>query len=232
MIPIRQQFTLFAFYFLTASSAAAGPILSGPVTLIDPPPSLENHTLESNSKAVVFREMDLVTVHEDLLLLERPSWKWLGNFQWELVEVSQGVIPAGSKVQTHMIHFDPEATGDALSVSGRIEFAERIIGVLHTPYGLNRTDQFGSELTDYVSRPELLTFLGGFSSFRGIDFRGVPPGQWVSSYSSGGRHHLDFTLLSEGNPAGIRIFTVVPEPVAALAMIQSVLFVFARRFRY
>lgn len=127
------------------------------------------------------------------------------------------IIPAGTVVNSYLVHFDPLGAGFA-TVSGSVFFdpGEMIIGVqTHTPLLYTTDAMLGHPLAGY---PGVFDAFRGFETLPGIDSMTLPPTMDSAS----------FTLFAELGVDHARIITLpVPEPstfaaLAALATLSAI----------
>jgi hypothetical protein len=120
------------------------------------------------------------------------------------------IVPAGTRVQSYLVHFDPVGSGFA-TATGAVFFdlGETIIGVqTHTPLLYTTDGPLGHPLATY---PGVFDAFRAFETLPGTDTVTLPPGMGSAS----------FTLFAELGVDHARIITspVIPEPssIALLA---------------
>jgi hypothetical protein len=123
-----------AVWLISGSSLATINGVSGDAILMAPPASVVPGAVQSDTKVIhSFVERENVVLLEDVEVELSPS----------------GVLTilAGTCVETHLVHFDPEVPS---VVSGGIHFQRPILGVLLTQVALDLTNTaLGSEDTLY-----------------------------------------------------------------------------------
>jgi hypothetical protein len=113
---------------------AAVTFVTGDMVFLYPPPaSVVAGAHESNDEFYVFNEKQSIRLSSDLLTDDYET------------------IPAGTSVNSHLVHFDPVGSpSPAVSVSGSVNFDGDILGLYHTNEGLDNTDStFGLAGTTY-----------------------------------------------------------------------------------
>jgi len=125
-------------------------------------------------------------------------------------------VPAGLRVQSYLVHFDPVGSSFA-TLTGAVFFepGETVIGIqTHTPLLYTTDGPLGHPLATY---PGTFDAFRGFETLPGPDSVTLPPGMASAS----------FTLFAELGVDHARILTApVPEPTS-LAVFGLVLFVIA-----
>jgi hypothetical protein len=117
------------------AAVAAITSTSGAVVKIAPPPSVVDGALQSDTEIRAFDEQQCVTLSSPLQL----DFSAVGG---------SGLIPAGTSVSSHLVHFDP--TGAAsVTLSGSITTDATIIGGMTTQAGLDASDSLGAPGTTY-----------------------------------------------------------------------------------
>ena len=148
LLSILCGFTLLA---VTGSSWAAIVSVSGDISLIAAPASVEPGMLESSSTIWAFNEQQSYTLASDLGVDELAG------------TATMGTIAAGTAVNSYFLHADPLGSStepaDVVSLSGTIHFDRRILGLIwsgttcptcpSTPVYLDASDYLGSLSTLY-----------------------------------------------------------------------------------
>ncbi|MEZ6071640.1 MAG: hypothetical protein R3C10_15585 [Pirellulales bacterium] len=99
-------FLVGALVALIVSPVSAAFMTVGAVQIADPPPtSVVQGATESNTTMIVFSELEDLVLQQDLAVDITTS----GTFGTE-AQLTPGVIPAGTKVSSRFIHFDPVGT--------------------------------------------------------------------------------------------------------------------------
>jgi hypothetical protein len=119
------------------ATAAVAAITStgGAVVKIAPPASVVDGALESDTEIRAFDEQQCVTLTSPLQL----DFSAVGG---------SGLIPAGTSVSSHLVHFDPTGV-QTITLSGSITTDATIIGVMTTQAGLDASDSLGAPGTTY-----------------------------------------------------------------------------------
>jgi hypothetical protein len=118
------------------------------------------------------------------------------------------LVPAGTRVQSYLVHFDPIG-GSFATLTGAVFFdpGETIIGVqTHTPLLYTTDGPLGDPLATY---PDVFIEFRAFETLPGTDTVTLPPGMGSAS----------FTMFAELGVDEARILTfAVPEP-SSLALV-------------
>jgi hypothetical protein len=117
------------------AAVAAITSTSGAVVKIAPPASVVDGALESDTQIRAFDEQQCVTLTAPLQL----TFSAVGG---------SGLIPAGTSVSSHFLHFDPTG-GPSVTLSGSITTDATIIGAITTAAGLDASDSLGAPGTTY-----------------------------------------------------------------------------------
>jgi hypothetical protein len=140
---------------------------SGSLTEISPPTSVLEGSLENTSTAVIFKERSQWTLAADLSVDAI-------NFG-AAVDVSSstavaGIIPAGTMVDSFLVHYDPVGQPTDLNVtvswSAIFELGDEILGIINSDGLLDASDFLGAPATTY---PTGLAFRGTTGSLEGND---------------------------------------------------------------
>jgi hypothetical protein len=124
-----------------AAPVSAAFVTVGSVQLADPPPlSVVQGATESNTTIVTFPELEDVVLLADLAVDITTS----GTFGLE-AQITPGVIPAGTKVSSRFLHFDPVGTPEdpysAFAAGSIIFTSDRpILGVMVLGPALSASD--------------------------------------------------------------------------------------------
>ena len=148
--------SLTAFFLTLFGTNAMADILAtgGGVVRIPPPPSAVINTLESDTEIRAFNERQRVT----LLAPLGVNISAAGVYD-DPADLTPAVIPAGTVIDSHMIHYDIFFTGVGITQTGTVTFRDRILGII--------TDDFAVDATDGLGAPTAYTPSG--LSFRGLD---------------------------------------------------------------
>lgn len=111
-----------------------------------------------------------------------------------------GIIPAGTRVASHYVFFDPAGVINLVSISGSVQFDQDILGLVTTRDNLIASDFLGAVGTSYNS-----------PSARGLE----PPDD--SATISGAREIMT-TLVASSPGDYFRVITVVPAPGTATVL--------------
>lgn len=124
------------------------------------------------------------------------------------------VVPAGTRVQSYLVHFDPIGSSFA-TATGAVFFepGETVIGIqTHTPLLYTTDGPLGHPLAMY---PGVFDAFRGFETLPGTDTVTLPPGMGSAS----------FTLFAELGVDHARIITspVIPEPTPIVLLAAGLL---------
>ena len=139
-----------AFGPLGSAGAQLGPV-SGSVVEVTAPASVLEDTYESDTEIRAFDEAQGVTLAAPLTVdITSPGDYGAGD------DLTPGVIPAGTRVDSHLLHADPAGSPDPLEpviLAGAVTFETKILGVIvldtaADPH-LNDSDGLGAAGTAY-----------------------------------------------------------------------------------
>lgn len=116
-----------------ASAAITG--TSGAVQQVAPPASVAANALNGDHRIVAFDESQCVTLGSGLAVDITPGG-------------DSGTIPAGTKVSSQFLHFDPTGAS-ALTLSGSVTTDGPVLGVITSPGNLAASDSLGAAGTMY-----------------------------------------------------------------------------------
>ena len=143
----------FLATLLTAGAAAAAIVgVSGAVVQIAPPLSVQFDQLQSNTQGFAFDEQQCVVLLQNANVnITEP-----GTYGNDPSSYTPGVIPIGTKVSSHLMHFDPVSDGgDHLVYQGSITTDQDILGIVVFGTTLSETDFLGAPGTLYpTGQPE------------------------------------------------------------------------------
>lgn len=196
---------------LVASGGTAHAVIigtSGSATEIDAPASVAQGALESNAGFFVFEERLSIELISDLAVDTTAP----GSYDAES-DLDFGMILAGTLVDSHLIHFDPEGgSGSTLFTAGSVTFANPIVGVIVLTASLDGSDALLGSLS---------TAYGPFvrRNFRGVELSGNPllngdPDMFAIS-ADRRTFSMDHVAVSQIAVDQFRVLTAVPEPGAA-----------------
>ena len=129
---------------LATSSRADVASTAGAAVEVAPPPSVAPNALESDTEIRVFDEQQGVVLPGPLSVnISAP-----GLYD-DPADLTPAVIPAGTVVSSHLLHFDIIFTGTEISATGSVTFADRIIGVIVNDADVDASDGLGALGTVY-----------------------------------------------------------------------------------
>ena len=119
--------------------------VSGQMTLIAPPPSVEFHELESDTTQFAFNERQCVLLGSDLKVnISTP-----GTFD-DTTDFTNAVIPAGTMVSSHFVHADKIGhTSPPIELEGTIKTDTNVLGIIIRKALLDASDFLGAIGTVY-----------------------------------------------------------------------------------
>lgn len=191
-VALTASLCLLAMVF-AANSLAAIIGYTGSIQQIMPePPDLTLNVLESDQDIRVFDESQNFTLGDDLYVNHLVTGG--GTFYSEAF-LSDGYIPQGTGVNSHLVHFDPT---EGKRLSGSITFSERIIGVI---------------ISNGDNELENSDFLGA-SNFSDENSRGLGLGWWWHDNFtiSDDLKELTVSLYASTVMDEVRVITAVPIP--------------------
>ena len=145
--------TVLSTLLIATSSMAEIVATGGGAVQIAPPPSVVLDALESDTEIRVFNEQQGVTLLAPLAVnITAP-----GLYD-ETGDLTPGVIPAGTAVDSHLVHYDIIFVDQALSQTGTVTFRDRILGVILNDADVDASDGLGALVTTY--QPAGLQFRG------------------------------------------------------------------------
>ena len=185
---------------------------------IAPPPSVEAGALEDSGTAFVFLEQEAVLLSSDLFVDAINPGAEVGGSTNTAVA---GSIPAGTPVDSFLVHFDPvgEPTDLNVTVAWSVVFrsTDRILGLIYSDALLDASDFLGAPGTIY---PTGEAFRGTTGNLEGND--GFI---WSQFFVVGG---LQSVTVSVDH---FRIIVAVPEPTGLAIAASALLACMARRRR-
>ena len=124
--------------------------VSNTVEAIQPPASLANGNLESDTRAFIFLERENVTLDQNVTL----DYTVPGRYSLDFSSRTPETIRSGTQVNSYLIHFDPEDrfSGDPFSslLAGQVTFEQEILGFITVRENLISTSgRLGSPNTNY-----------------------------------------------------------------------------------
>jgi hypothetical protein len=177
---------LFISCFLTTNASAATISTTGAITTLTSPPSdVTLNALESDTEMWVFDEVQGLVLQADL------------NVDFGGTD---GVISAGTEINSHFVHKD--TLGGTVTLSGTATFDGIILGIIASPGNLNTSDS--------------ILGLTGTSYPFGLDRRGTQIGE-VGDSIAFAIDTLILTSATSSRPDQLRVITAVstvPVPAA------------------
>ncbi len=112
--------------------------------LAKPPPSVEEGQLQSANDMFLFLERENVVLPRDIAITTEQRRGTQAHFG-----VEQATLPAGTRVDSYLLHFDPGASEE--SRRGGVRFARPVLGLIARGDQLRATDDlFAAPGTRYV----------------------------------------------------------------------------------
>jgi len=180
--------------------------------LLPPPTNVSQNVLESDVAIFAFPELAAVLLGHDLVV----DASLPGHYD-ELADLTGGVIPAGTAVNSYLLHQDndPDVPGSPLR-TGSVTFQEQILGVLIGDQWLQNTDGLlGLPTTTYGPGPH-----------RGLELWALD--EFTLSEDL---HTLTLTQVTHSFQDQVRIVTAVPEPTTLALLVGGGLMTAFRRRR-
>jgi hypothetical protein len=162
---------------------------TGQMTKISPPPSVELHQLESNTTQLAFDERQCVLLGSNLRVnITTPGRYDLG------INLTPGIIPAGTRVSSHFVQADRVATGPKIVLEGTLTTDAPILGLITSHPRLDGSDFLGAIGTVYPTG-----FSGRAMQFNGRnDFLILDPGlQSVTVHTVNSEHADQVRVITE-----------------------------------
>ncbi len=133
---------------------------TGDVVEVSPPPSVAPGASESNERIIAFDEQQCYTLTQPLTVdISQP-----GTYSPTNPVLTPSVIPAGTVVSSHLLHFDPVgAPLTTVTRSGSATFDADVLGIIVGDTTLTASDYLGATGTTYPTGA-------------GITLRGLEPG--------------------------------------------------------
>ncbi len=157
----RASVAMMLGWTIAIQAVAARPTVSGDVVLTTAPHSLNHNAFESDDNIAIVVERSSVSLLVDLLVDVDGT---PGTYD-ELSDLTGGIISAGTKVSSHILHFDPVGEpGASVLASGSATFSDGpIIGLILTQTSLESSDFLGSIGTSYGGQFRQFELPAGFS---------------------------------------------------------------------
>lgn len=194
--------TLFAASSLLAMASSQASIVSvtgAAVQIAAPGSAVANTSLESNTQARVFNELQNFTLSQAAAVNATTT----GLFD-AASDLTPGTIGIGTLVSSYYLHADPVGAGSVtFRYVGSVTFDADILGIVALNNELLATNFLGAPGTIYPVA----------GTVNGVDF----PDGTDSFTVSGDRRTLNFTLVAWAGADALRVITAgeaVPEPGA------------------
>ena len=130
---------------LTSAVWASVGSVSGEMTLIAPPPSVEFNVLESNTTQFAFSERQCVSLGSPL----KVNISVPGTYD-ELIDLTPASIPAGTRVSSHFVNADKLGQGEPrIELEGTLKTDADILGIIVRQGALDASDFLGAIGTVY-----------------------------------------------------------------------------------
>jgi len=181
------------------SLALKGAFTPAAVLNITPPPSVQLNALESNQSAFFFAER-VSSVLPSAIAVDAT----LPGTYDSVGSLTLGTIPAGTVVDSFLLHADPFDPNNGVFYSGSVSFLNPILGVIALSGSLDQTDVI-------LGAPGTLYPVVGSEPARGFELGS--PDMFVISPDG---KTLSFTTAAGGADDQLRIVTAAspPQPVA------------------
>jgi hypothetical protein len=205
---------------IVAASALAAEITGtiDSLTEIAPPASLLQGALEDTSTAIVFREQREFLLTSDLSVdAINPG----AEVNASGVGGTVGTIPAGTLVDSFLVHYDPvgEPTDLNVTVAWSLIFRDidNILGLIYSDSRLDSSDYLGAAGTTY---PTGISFRGTTGNLEGNDSL-----LWSQFFVVSGLQSVTVEVDQ------IRVIVAVPEPASIALFTAGILAIAALRRR-
>jgi len=195
--------------------------VTGAAAVISPPLDVSTDAFESNTAAWLFAEQQNVTLSQDIAVdISVPGTSPSGGVR----NLSAGIIPAGTQIDSYFIHFD-SVDGDAQNpvvVSGSVTFDRDVLGLMVLSDNLNPSHAYpGLPTTLYSPTGELEIVGGGAGTLTNDQITLSPDRRTVSFNFRNGVGTDDCRIVT----------TAVPEPATWILLATAVVLCGAWRFR-
>lgn len=229
MIKISSILGGFIAVLVSANSLAAIVSVSGDMTQISSPASVEPGMLESSSTIWAFDEQQRYTLTDNLFVDELAGTS------------AAGVISAGTVVNSYFLHADPlgDSTepADVVSMTGTITFDSRILGIIWsgTPCTNCPPSDMYLDASDYLGA--LGTSYPTYDLGRGYEIDSFYAGNGTQDFVSISEDGYSLTMVSSAalplRSDQLRVVTAVPLPLPVYLFGSGlfVLFNLARKSR-
>jgi hypothetical protein len=144
-ILLAAGFAVIAAAALSTGVWAAIQTAAGQMTKIAPPPSVEFNQLESDTTQFAFDERQCVTLAANLKVnITTP-----GTYD-EVIDLTPGVIPAGTRVSSHFVNADKVGLGlPRIELEGTLTTDAAVLGIIIRQGALDNSDFLGAIGTVY-----------------------------------------------------------------------------------
>jgi hypothetical protein len=184
---------------MASAQASIVSVTGAAVQIAAPGSAIANTSLESNTQARVFSELQNFTLSQAAAVNATTT----GLFD-AAADLTPGTISIGTLVSSYYLHADPVGAGGVTyRFVGSVTFDSDILGIAALNNELIATNFLGAPGTTYP----------GAGAVNGVDF----PDNTDSFTVSGDRRTLSFSLLAWAGSDALRVVTAgnaVPEPSA------------------
>ncbi len=208
---MRTILPCIGLFFLAHPAFAAIVSVGGNAAVLPIPANVSSNHFESDTTIAVFNERQGVLLSSPMAFDAN-----VGKFYSATADLTPGTIPAGTRVNSYLVHFDKVGSSSGFVIrSGSVTVDEPVLGLMSSVNSLVASDAV-------VGVPGTIY---GTDANRGIDFN-----TGDSFLLSSDLRTVSFTLASSPDEDQLRIVTVVPEPTAiGLLALAAVPLVFFRR---
>lgn len=212
---------LFALAVCSNSVRANIVNVTGDVVLATPPTDISEGNWESDTQIRAFAEQQNVTLQQGLTVdISQPGESDATN-----PNLSTATIPAGTVVDSYLVHFDPVGQPTSrVSLSGSLTFDEPILGVIALGDSLDDSDAA-------VGLPSVTTYSSGPG--RGLEFVQEDDNDSLTlgAYQSG-LQTVTCGLRSTTSVDEFRVITAVPEPAVLAPAVLALCLMKRRRAHF
>jgi len=167
--------TILITMICTTNAVAAIVATSGAVhKLSTPPTSVKPEARVSDTEIIVFDELQQFTLCRDLEVDITAS----GTYAVDEKELTPGVIPAGTVVSSHFLHFD-QVGATSTTLAGSFTFSEKVLGIIVS----NTVLHPNLDESDLILGDPSVTYPSSHIDLRGlevttVDLLSLSPGRW------------------------------------------------------
>jgi hypothetical protein len=191
----------------SANAAMALTPTTGAVVAMPAPPSLQYNAFESDTTIALITEQTNFELPGSVPLDVDGA---TGLYD-QVVDLTGGVLPAGSRVDIHILHFDPVGAPRTLfRAMGSVTFDRPIVGLALRRLTLEASDFYGAAGTTY---PTAAT-----ANFREFELNGGAIGVTDTVEISADQRTLLVDWGATPYFDQLRVFTAVPEPSALVVL--------------